>query len=211
VAFAAFHMAWTAHDTAAFTLNAFDLAEQVSVHPAIRAESPPLRSSLLLWSAIPIIAVGIAITAAKFEQRALRWSRYGLAGLASLRVIPPEGALRTPRQLLDSPHDRAQAILTVLGLVCVGLVFLLGKRLLRYDWQIEAGLCALGILLPVIGWQRGLRLLDELQVDVSVGGGALIYMMTLLAVLGLVLYSGLKTHDPGLPNGSRVAVQTPQR
>ena len=43
-AFAAFHMAWTAHESAAFTLNAFDLAEQVSIHPAIRAESPPLRS-----------------------------------------------------------------------------------------------------------------------------------------------------------------------
>ena len=200
-AFAAFHMAWTAHNTAAFTLNAFDLAEQVSIHPGIRAESPSLRTSLFLWSAMPIIAAGIALSAARFEEPYIRWGLYGLAALVSLRVMPPESALRSPGQLMDSGHDRTLAILTLLGLAAVCLILILGKRIQRYDWQIEAGLCAAGVVLPLIGWERSLRLLDELQVDVSVGGGALIYMLVLLALVIMT------RHDPGLRKSARVAVE----
>jgi hypothetical protein len=210
-AFVAFHMAWTAHDTAAFTLNAFDLAEQVSIHPGIRAESPPLRTSLFLWSAIPLIAAGIALSAARFENRYLRWGLYALAGLVSLRVIPPEVALRSPRQLMDSPHDRTLAILTALGLVAVCVMILLGKRIQRYGWMVEAGLCITALLLPCLGWERSLRLLDELQVNVTVGGGAMIYMAVVLATLVMVVLTRLSTHDPGLRSSARVAVKNPQR
>ena len=75
--------------------------------------------------------------------------------------------------------------------------------MLRYDGQIEAALVIMGLVLPLIGWQRALRLLDELQVHVGVGGGALIYVV----VLALVIATRIKTHDPGR---ARVVVQTPQ-
>lgn len=170
----------------------------MSIHPAIRAESPPLRTSLFLWSAIPIIAAGIALSARRFEERYIRWGLCGLAALVSLRVIPPESALRSPGQLMDSPHDRTLAILTALGLIC--LIVVMNTRI---SWQIEAGLCAAGIVLPLVGWERSLRLLDELQLDMSVGGGAVIYTAVLLVILALaVMY-----HDPGLRKSARVAVE----
>ena len=206
-ALAAFHMAWTAHDAAAFNLNGFDLAEQVTVHPAIRAESPTLRTSMLLWSAIPIIAAGIALNAVTFENRILRWLLYGLAGLVSLRVIPPEVALRSPRLMLDSPHDRALAILTALGLIAVGVMILLRTYALRFGPRIEIGLVVLGLALPLIGWERGIRLLDELQLDVSIGGGVLIYAVVLLAVPALMMMGRLNAHDPGRLASSGVAVE----
>ena len=59
LAFVAYHMAWTSHNTAAFTLNAFDLAEQIRVHPAIAAENPALRTVRFLRLPIPIIAAGL--------------------------------------------------------------------------------------------------------------------------------------------------------
>ncbi|MBZ0307996.1 MAG: hypothetical protein K8I82_18150 [Anaerolineae bacterium] len=198
-AFAFYHLAWSAHETAFATQNAFDLAEQVSIHPAIRAESPVLRTSGFLRLPIPLIAFGLTLTALLYEDMRWRWLWRAAAVLIALRVMPPESDLRPLSELPDKDNAFQMAQLTLLGLVLifVTLPLPLRKRFLRYLSPIEAGVCLLALVLPLIGLERALRLWNELQLEVSLGGGAVLYTAVVLGIILLALRR-LKTNDPVL-------------
>lgn len=198
-AFAFYHMAWSAHKTAFATQNAFDLAEQVSIHPAIRAESPTLRTSGLLRLSIPLMAFGIALTGLLYEDIRWRWLWRGLALLVALRAIPPESDLRPISDLPDKANAFQLALLTALGLI---LVLATLPQPIRVWMQchlsaVEAGLCSLALVLPMIGLERALRLWNELNLEVSLGGGAVLYVAALIGIGALVLRH-LKANDPVL-------------
>lgn len=196
LAFAAYHLAWTAHAAAAFTLNGFDLAEQVGIHPAIQAENPAYRTAGLLRLPVPVIAFGLALTALLYRDDRLQWGWRALAVLIALRVIPPETALRDPGSLLDNPYATQLTFLTGLGLGLIALTVIppVARWLIRYGWQMQVGLVVIGLILPTIGLERSLRLLKELNLAVSLGGGAVLYMVLVLAIGGLAL-----THRHHLP------------
>ncbi len=196
-AFAFYHLAWSAHKTAFATQNAFDLAEQVSIHPAIRAESPALRTSGFLRLPIPFIAFGLALTALLYEDIRWRWIWCGAAVLIALRVIPPESDLRPLSDLPDKDNAFQMAQLTLLGLILIFVTLPLRKFFLRSLALIEAGVCLLALVLPMVGLERALRLWNELQLEVSLGGGAVLYSAAILGIGALALRR-LKTNDPVL-------------
>src|SRR5262245_60753490 len=109
VAFIAFHLPWTSHKTAVFTLNAFDMAEQVRFHPAIVAESPTYRSSIFLWMAVPLTAGGVAFTAALYRNQWARYLLWTLALLFALRMNPPKDGLQ---RIFEDDYAQAFAVLT---------------------------------------------------------------------------------------------------
>ena len=87
-AFGAYHLPWTLHETAVFSNNVFDLAELMSLHPSVQAESPALYTSLLL-RLIGIVTVSVG------------WlSRVNVkvcdCGPVSDRLIGPVGATLMP-------------------------------------------------------------------------------------------------------------------
>lgn len=198
-AFAFYHLAWSAHETAFATQNAFDLAEQVSIHPAIRAESPTLRTSGFLRLPIPFIAFGLTLTALLYEDMRWRWLWRGAAVLIALRVMPPENDLRPLSELPDRDNAFQMAQLTLLGLILifVTLPLPLRKFFLRYLAPVEAGVCLLALVLPMVGLERALRLWNELQLEVSLGGGAMLYAAAVVGIGALALRR-LKTNDPVL-------------
>jgi hypothetical protein len=57
--------------------------------------------------------------------------------------------------------------------------------------------CLLALVLPLIGLERALRLWNELQLEVSLGGGAVLYTAVVLGIILLALRR-LKTNDPVL-------------
>ena len=189
LAFFAYHMAWTAHAAAAFTLNGFDLAEQVGLHPAIQAESPAYRTAGLLRLPIPLIAAGIALTALLYPDARFKWLWRVIAALIALRVIPPETALRQPGTLTENDYAMQLTLLTFCGLLLVGITLLppIEKWAVRHLWIIEIGLVIMGLILPLIGLERSLRLLKELNLAVSLGGGAIIYVILIVGIGGLAL------------------------
>lgn len=192
-AFVAFHSAWTSHKAAAFTLNAFDLAEQVGIHPAIRAETPPLRTAGLLWFALPLMAGGIGGAALLYQDAPTRWALRGLAAAVALRVIPPEHALRAPRTLIEEDYSRQLLLLTLIGLGLVALTVLVGKTQKLWIW--ETILCGLGIVLPLIGFKRAFDLLHELQLDVHIGAGMVIYVVVMVVIGGMMIWKRKPADD----------------
>lgn len=192
-----YHMAWSAHKDAFATQNAFDLAEQVSIHPGIRAESPALRTAGFLRLPIPLIAFGVALSALLYTDERLRWILRGVAFLIVLRVIPPETALRTPRDLPDNDNAFQLFYLTMVGIVLILITLPFAKIFTRFWYEVQSVLCLVALIFPFIGLNRALQLWHELQLDVSLGGGAVFYGLTVVTLLLISLYHWrLKPNDP---------------
>ncbi len=207
LAFAFYHLAWTVHETAFATQNGFDLAEQVSLHPAIRAESPALRTSGFLRLPIPMMALGLAFTALLCEDSRWKWFWRAMAFLIALRVNPPEAALRALGILRDNDNAFQLAYLTVLGVGLVLATLPLEKLFQRFLSPLLVGVVLLGTILPALGLNRAIQLWHELQLDVSLGGGSVLYLFTLVIVGGLLVWRwGFKTNDP-IQHGVSVTAQ----
>lgn len=186
-----FHLAWTQHPSAAFTLSAFDLAEQIRIHPAIEAESPALRTSALLWLIIPLSAIGLALTAALYQDWRARWLIWSIAGLVALRVIPPDGVFRDPASLNDNAYHRVLSLLTLFGLLGVGICIIFAGRLSQNPAvliRLQVILCALLLILPLIGFNSAYDLMSGLQPGMSWGGGLILHGLWLGVAASLILY-----------------------
>src|SRR5690606_39317288 len=88
---------WTDHSTAGFTMNGFDLAEWSSLHPAVRASSPPMLASFLLRMPQVAVAIGLALVASALRDP--RWRAVGWAAalLVAVRFIPPAEFVQSAR------------------------------------------------------------------------------------------------------------------
>lgn len=169
------HWPWTTHPTAAFTLNSFDLAEQIRIHPAILAQTPPLRTSALLWAIFPLTALAIALTAYLYQSWWARWGLWGLAGLVALRVIPPQQLLRNPSQMLSDDYGQTLFFLTLLGLVLVGLMMIGGRWLAAYHRYVSLVTIVFALAIPLVGFWDAYSLMQELQLQLGVGAGIVGY------------------------------------
>ncbi|HLA42912.1 MAG TPA: hypothetical protein VJZ27_05725, partial [Aggregatilineales bacterium] len=104
------------------------------------------------------------------------------AFLIALRVIPPEKALRSPRTLFDDDYARLLSLLTLLGVGAVLLSVFLRKRLHLHTGIIQLIVNGLALSIPAIGFYRAFDLLQQLQLDVTVGGGAIFYAGILVII-----------------------------
>lgn len=175
----AYHLAWTTHPAAAFTLNAFDLAEQIRYHPAILAQTPPLRTAMLLWAGIPLLAMGLASAARDCQNQWVRWGGYGIALVVALRVMPPQQALRSPTTLLSDDYTFALTLLSGIGILGVVAMLFVGHNLV-----VRGGLLLSALILPLLGFGGAFNLLRDLQLEIQIGGGLGIYSLVLLLGAG---------------------------
>lgn len=188
-------LSWTSHSSAAFDLNGFDLAEQIRYHPAIQAESPTLRSSLLLWLALPFCAAGLVSVGSLYEDRKMRWLILLLGFLLIARLLPPENALRSPRQIPEDDYARTLMIITLGGGVLMCLLFILRPYYqAKIKWVI-ATLSLFAAVLPWGGFQRALQLLRELGLGIEIGGGFVAYSLLLVLILLLCLREGGRSQE----------------
>jgi hypothetical protein len=116
-----------------------------------------------------------------------RWLILALAWALSLRLLPPQEFLRDPSRLFSEAHSRGLLLLTLLGIGGSTLLFILGQRRERVQTggHFVIGLCAFA--LPLIAYERAWRLLTELGLVLSLGGGLVLYGVL---VLGLVVRAG---------------------
>jgi hypothetical protein len=201
LAFIAYHMAWTAHKGAPFILNGFDLAVQIRIHPAMVAENPTMRTSIFLWLVIPLVVLGVSVGSCLYEGWQIRWLLRLVACGVALRVNPPQEVVLSGL----GPNDYAM-ILTVLTLLGLGLVapsILLEKPLLRHFRWAMLATCFVGLFLPFIGLSRALGLLQELQLESTLGGGAVLYGVA-LGGIGILCLRSWKVADDPSPNAEVV-------
>lgn len=194
----AYHMAWQEHKVAAFSNNAFDLAEWMSLHPAVRAEDPPLQTSWFLRLPLILVGVIVALAASQLQNERGRWLWRLIAIGVVLRLNPPvefyqsvsrniagrERTIVTGYVLSDiSLNEQQLGNLMIYGLVMVGAAILLA-RWVRY--------VACPLIIAAAGYalyaaDKGLSGADEivglLQLRVTSGSGYRLFYGALVAMI----------------------------
>jgi len=179
-----YYLPWVTHSTAVFTMNAFDLAEWTSLHPAVRSSSPPMLTSFLLRLPQVMLAAAFALSANLLVDLRARWIQRGLALLLALRLVPPTDFFTGASA---DPNYRQMALLTGLGIALVVLAAWAAR--LPRQWQI--GLLISVLVIAVLGGWWGLSragvLLDNFEIDVQIGAGiiCLTAITLVIVVLGL--------------------------
>lgn len=200
LALACTYAPWYTHSTAAFTLNAFDLAEWTSLHPAVRASSPALLTSFLLRAPqLALIAVLALLANGPGDARA-RWLLRAAALLIALRFVPPREFFGSAA---SDPNFRQMMLLAVLGVGGVMAAILAEKLAPRWQGLLVAVALVLGIGAGWWGLARAHTLLDNFEIAVSVGAGAVGYtaFSALVALLGLSLLRRAERPGPANKKG----------
>lgn len=159
---------WTDHSTAGFTMNGFDLAEWSSLHPAVRSSSPAMLTSFLLRAPLVALAAVLALGAQALPHARLRWLVWcGAAGLV-LRMIPPAEFFTGET---GDPNYRQMLLLSVVGfgLVAAAIPLRALPDGVRRGWV--AVLWVAGTAAGAAGLSRAWTLLDNFEIDVTVGAG----------------------------------------
>jgi hypothetical protein len=168
VATACYELPWYVHDTAAFTTNAFDLAEWASLHPAVRSSSPPLLTSFLLRFPQVALIFALALAANGLHDPRSRWSWRAVALLPALRFFPP-GDFFTGAS--TDPNYRQMLLLVALCAGSVLIAILLERAAARVQSALLIAALAAGMLGGWWGLSRAGVLLDNFEIDVSIGAG----------------------------------------
>lgn len=184
LALVCYYLPWYTHATAAFTLQAYDLAEWASLHPAVRAESPALLTSFLLRLPQMTLVLAAALLANGSSDPRARWLVRGVAVMVALRFLPPREFFGNASA---DPNYRQMAVFTALSVA--GIVGAAVGASLPVRWQTWAtvGVLLAGVLAGWWGLSRTYPLLDNFEIGVQVGSGVVGYtVFCLLAVGGMM-------------------------
>ncbi len=161
------------NSSAALSLNAYDLAEWASLHPAVRAQTPALLTTLLLR--LPLVCMALLIA---FGTR---------RGLAPALVVLVIAAALLPPEIVpflsDNPNSRQQSALALIALL--GGAAGLSGILPRQRRFIAAGIALIGAAASVIGAIQGNNLMRGFGLPSQIGWGgiALVLLFGLTALL----------------------------
>lgn len=170
-------------------MNAFDLAEWASVHPAVRSSSPAMLTTLLLRLPLVAVSVGMVLVSGGVHDPRVRWVVRGAAILVVLRLFPPVEFFTSAR---DDPNYRQMALLVILagGGMVVALVAQLPEGI--RNWSV-VGLMAVGSAAGWWGLSRAGLLLDSFAIDVQIGAGPVGFSISAIVALFVVLWAHKKT------------------
>jgi hypothetical protein len=201
LATACYYVPWFTHPTAGFTMNAFDLAEWASLHPAVRSSSPPMLTSFLLRVPLLALVFAFALAANRLVDPRSRWLMRGMAVLPLLRFVPPADFFTNAT---GDPNYRQMALLTGLGIGLVVVSIPLHRVAVRWqDWLSGVALLG-GVSSGWWGLSRTRLLLDNFEIAVKTGPGILGLSLVSAVVIVLILGgSGSRwTSLTGLRRGS---------
>jgi hypothetical protein len=170
VATACYELPWYVHDTAAFTTNAFDLAEWASLHPAVRSSSPPLLTSFLLRFPQTALIFALALAANGLHDPRSRWVWRAVALVPALRFFPPSDFFTGASA---DPNYRQMLLLFALCAGSVLIAILLERAPARVQFALLIVALAAGVIAGWWGLSRAGVLLDNFEIDVSIGAGVI--------------------------------------
>ena len=183
MALTAYLLPWSVAPTAPMTLNAWDLAEWTSLHPAQRTATPGLLAPLLLRLQATLLAI-LCATALPGRDRLLA----GIVIVLALAQLPP---LEFINQLGDANYQQ-QALLAALT---IGFT-LIAARWLPRRWHGMAQICvaALGALTSVAGLSLALSLY-ALSLQAGEPGAGFGLMLLAYAALALLAAARWKRRE----------------
>ncbi len=158
--FLAYVLPWALAPSAALTLQAYDLAEWASLHPAQAAALPALPVSLLLRAQLVLLSALMGLLAADAKRR---WAL--LIALLAIAQLPPLEWLLDPGNLNYRQQMAMAASSLILGFAALRL------PVSRLSAALIAALSLAGIAAAIIGAQQALSLFAQLNMTASAGAG----------------------------------------
>lgn len=170
---------WAVTSSAPMTLNAFDLAEWASLHPAQRHTSPPLLAPLLLRAQLLILTLILALTMSRQPYKLL--STIAVVVLALAQLPPFEYVYD-----IANVNYRQQFGLALASLLAGLVITRLGTG--RIKGTLLVVLPIVGVVSLFVGASQALDVYRRLQPVANVGLGPwlLIASYTGVAVTGLL-------------------------
>jgi hypothetical protein len=182
----AYYLPFVWHKAAALTANGYDLAEWISIHPAVRGGNPPLLIPFLLRAALAGIAVLMGIQA--LQQTRWRWL-YALVALAlAVTLLPP---LEYFVKAGDDPNYGQQFMIANGTLVVLVVLAFIGTRDRNTPtWVtvrnrilpiLDLAIAAAIIVMVAVGVPLAMGVLRDAPIGLSttLGGGAIFMFVEL--------------------------------
>jgi hypothetical protein len=163
-----YYLPWISNAAAALSFNAYDLAEWVSLHPAVRGGGFPLLAPFLLRSVLGGLALLFGLRALRIE---VRWQQVGWGMLAlclAITLLPPLDFFRGG---WDDPNYRQQFALTIGTLVGSVPLFAIARRKPKWLGRFEAGIGILIVLNAMIGFVLAQDVVRSLRISAPLGIG----------------------------------------
>ena len=196
-----YHQPWYTHETAGFTMHAFDLAEFASLHPAVRSSSPPMLTSFLLRVPLLMLVVALAVLANGWHDPRMRWIVRGAAVVLALRFVPPSDFFTGASA---DPNYRQMALLTGLGFATLPLSLLVARVPVRWQrWLMAVGLVT-GVVTGWMGLSRTDTLMSNFEIDVAIG-----YGITGFTVVSAIAIIAALWPESGVASLRRAAQRSP--
>jgi hypothetical protein len=174
LAVAAYHLPWHTHSVAAFSNNAFDLAEMVSLHPAVRAESPALYTCLLLRLPLLLLALILLLAAERLKSERWRWLWRAVSMLFVLRLNPPTTFYPHGG---GSDNDQQLGKLMIVGLAIAVIVIAGGRRLKRIYHLLVLTALMITLFAALTGFRRATDIMEGgLALELNTGGGFVLFI-----------------------------------
>ena len=166
---------WAVTRSAPMTLNAYDLAEWTSLHPAQRHTTPPLLAPLLLRAQLVILTLTFAVTASG------RWITALVVLLLALAQLPPFEYVYDIANL----NYRQQFGLALFSLIAGLVTTRFGHR--RPARSMLIVLPVVGIALVYAGVSQAFEVYRQLQAVASVGMGPWLLVASYIGIGALCL------------------------
>lgn len=170
----AYGLPWVVNTGSALTLNAYDLAEWLSLHPAVRSGSMPLIVTFAL-RVLPMLIVTIVV----FDQNATLIERLAVPFIVALALLPPLDFFRSG---LNDPNFRQQFSLSLLTLIIGGISHIRWLRHRGTIFQILISLIAIG--LTIFALAQSLELMSVFALPVYLGFGGILFVVFM--IVGLI-------------------------
>ncbi len=190
-ALVAYYLPWISNPAAAFSQNAYDLAEWTSLSPGVRGASIPYLAPFLLRVVLGGLAWLFGVQALKGRSGRTRWLYNGLALVLAVTLLPPPDFFRGFWDDANYRQQFAVSIGTLAGLVAFAAA---GTRGLPSVWlfRLEILIAVLAISSAIAGEILALAVVRSIGVEVSMGIGAVALVVCLVLVC---LFEGLRRNN----------------
>ncbi|MDE2855043.1 MAG: hypothetical protein OXN88_12800 [Chloroflexota bacterium] len=177
---------WILAPSGSMTLNAFDLAEWTSLHPAQRATSPPLLTPLLLRLQLLLLSVILSANAPAGRMK---------VAAAAIAILVLTAAQMPPLEFVydfNNLNYRQQFYLAGASLVASFALLAFSAR--RISTLATVALPLIGIVTAALGLAQAMELYDHYALDAAPGAGIWVLSLSYVGmiVVALVYKMGMR-------------------
>ena len=165
LALVAYCLPWLLNPGVSLTYGVYDLAEWTSLHPAVRANSPPLLLTFALRLPLICLTVMVAYSHIHIAIRAI----FVLVITAAL--LPP---LEFFTQAPGDPNYQQQFALALVALIVGGIG--LSGFLSRWNAIIRMAGAVVGTITAIWGLAQAYALMTDYQLPVRLGAGGILFI-----------------------------------